>query len=282
MTVASATNAPVAYWRASDRLAPYVSSYQRFTVALPPGMTLNDAFFPTWATIRIALDDPAPWSMRIGPRTYTMPVVSFTGPTSYAGYCSATHGSILGIGLLPLGWATLFGGDVSRHANRVIPLADIAPDSAALHRALADTPDPVAPFEKWLGERLERAVSPDPMIARIQLLIEDPATQRAETISETLGISPRHLAGLTRYNFGFTPKLLLRRGRFLRALSDILDKSREEGADSLTAAGYWDRSHFLRDCHLFLGCSVRDFRARRGPLNALAMKVRADVIGTSV
>lgn len=273
---------PIEYWTASGSLDGLVTGYHRYTVSIPPGVTFRDAFFPNWGTIRISLEQSGPWSLTMGSRTYSpVPAIAFTGPSSHAGYVVAGGGVLTGAGILPCGWAQLFGGDISRYANRVVPLSQIDAGGAQLHAALESGGDPKAVFDEWLEARLSRRPEPDPRIARLYDLIHDPNVTRIEAIAETLDTPPRVLAALARFNFGFTPKLLLRRARFMRALSAVLSNP-GESAHLLTEAGYWDRSHFLRDSHLFLGCSVREFLKRRGPLNQVAMRVREEVIGAAV
>ena len=71
-----------------------------------------------------------------------------------------------------------------------------------------------------------------------------------DDIAGRVGVSRRHLVNLTRQSFGFTPKLLVRRARFLRSLLNL-----DAGAP-LSAAGldlqYCDYAHFLRDARMFL------------------------------
>ncbi len=272
---------PIDYWRVSDTLAPFVTGYHRYAVPLPPGVTLRDVFFPSWATIRIALPGSQNWGLRLGSRSFDpVPTAAFVGPTSYAGYLEARGGALVGVGILPYGWAALFGGDVSRFANRVVPLHAIDVDAGSIEAAIGAGTRPDLAFEEWLSARLGRR-TPDPRIAQVFAMLDDPVVTRIETIAEALGLTQRVLADFTRVHFGFTPKLLLRRSRFLRALSAVLTRSGDAN-EVVCAAGYWDRSHFLRDSHLFLGCSVRDFVKRRGPLNQVAMNVRAEVIGAPV
>lgn len=273
---------PIEYWRPGEAVRDYVTGYHRYSAAAPPGVIIRDAFFPSWATIRVALPGSSPWSLRMGSRTVD-PVTpcAFVGPSSYAGYVATRGGTLVGMGVLPLGWAALFGGDVSRFANRVVPLAQIDPGASLLADALAESETPATVFEQWVAARLALRPPPDPRIAQLFALIDDPATTRTEQIAEALGLSSRALAAVTRTSFGFTPKLLLRRGRFLRALSDVLSFP-EEASQRLEQLGYWDRSHFLRDSHLFLGCSIREFNKRRSPLNQTALRVRAEVMGAAV
>ncbi|KQT33567.1 hypothetical protein ASG29_05910 [Sphingomonas sp. Leaf412] len=276
------TRSPIEYWRASDTLSQFVTGYHRYNVALPPGMVLRDVFFPSWATVRIAIPESRRWSVRMASRQFDpVPENAFFGPSSYAGYLESHGGTLVGVGILPMGWAALFGGDISRHANRVVPLVAIDPGAAALVRALHEGEEPDAAFDAWLRERLSHGRPVDPRIAQLFALLHDPAIYRIETIAEMLHMTQRTLAAFTRGHFGFTPKLLLRRARFMRALSGVLSQP-EDGAALIEAAGYWDRSHFLRDSHLFLGCSVRDFLKRRGPLNQVAMNARAEALGAPV
>ncbi|KTT70562.1 helix-turn-helix domain-containing protein [Sphingomonas endophytica] len=276
------TGVDVNYVLPGERLARYVTGYHRFSAPVRAGDDLRDAFFPSVATIRVTLGASPPWSLKIGSRTFDpVPVVAMTGPTSYAGYLTCKGGTLVGVGLRPFGWAQLFGGDVSRLANRVVPLGDIDPGADMLRAAVeGDRPYHEA-IESWLEARLQRRPPADPRIETLCVMLRDPATTRIEAVAEALDMSPRALASMTRFNFGFTPKLLLRRTRFLRAVTAVLTDP-EEGPAALEAAGYWDRSHFLRDSHLFLGCSVRDFQRRRGPHNQEAIVARVQALGTPV
>lgn len=210
-----------------------------------------------------------------------MPVVALTGPTSHAGYVTTSGGTLVGAGLLPFGWAQIFGGDVSRLANRVVALEELDQGAGMLRDAL-ETGEPFNQvFDGWLEARLQRRPPADPRIDQLCTILRDPRTTRVEAVADLLGLTSRALVALTRYNFGFTPKLLLRRTRFLRALAAVLTRP-QDAPRILEEAGYWDRPHFLRDCHLFLGCSVRAFSRRRGLHNQLAIDARDEALGSSV
>lgn len=278
----SETISPVRYWQPSATLAPYVTGYHSYHAALPPGLTMQDVFLPSWASIRVSLHESPPWSLRMGPRTFDpMPQVAFIGPTSCAGYVTTHGGTMVGVGLKPLGWAQLFGGDISKHANRVVPLSQLDLGAAQLHGALDDADTPEHAFAHWLEARLHRRPPADPRIAQLFTILEQASETRIDAIAEQLEMTPRALATMTRLSFGSTPKLLLRRTRFIRALNALLAQA-DRAPAVLEAAGYYDRSHFLCDSHLFLGCSVRDFTRRRGPLNQIALRVREKVLGQPV
>lgn len=278
----SADEGPVAFWRASARFSGLVTGFHRFRAQVSPGQRTSDVFFPGYPVIRFAVERPQPWSLRIGARQFDMPHASFTGPTNLAAWVEAGEGALIGMGLYAKGWARLFGGDISAHANRVIPFSALDDDAEDMRVALDDGAHPQIVLEAWLDRRLATARAFNPLIERLEEAIGGGTVTRIEALAENLGLTMRQLAALTRQNFGFTPKMLLRRRRFLRALSRALDAPPGESDALLAAEGYWDRSHFLRDAHLFLGCSIREFRRRRGPLHALAMQKRAQVLGSAV
>ena len=263
-------------------MAPFVTAYHSFHAALPPGLTLQDVFLPGWASIRVALHESPAWSLRMGSRTFDpVPEAAFVGPTSCAGHLSTQGGTLVGVGLKPLGWAQLFGGDVSRYANRVLPLSQLDSGAGQLRDTLEASDTPEHAFDRWLETRLHRRPPANPRIAQLFAVLEAGQETRIDVIAEMLDMSPRSLATMTRHSFGFTPKLLLRRTRFVRAVSAMLVEP-DRSAEVLKTTGYYDRSHFLRDCHLFLGCSMREFMRRRGPLNQIALRVRHKLLGPPV
>lgn len=272
----------VEYRRPGVHLERHVTAYHRFSAPITTGRTLCDAFFPSVATIRVTARGSPAWSLKIGSRTWDpVPAVTLIGPTSHAGYLECGGGTLTGVGVRPFGWAQLFGGDVSRFSNRVVPLDDIDPGAEQLREALDDGAPYHEALEAWLEARLQRRPPADPRIEQLCLMLRDPATTRIEAVAEALAMTPRALAAVTRFNFGFTPKLLLRRTRFMRAVAAILTDP-DAGPKVLDEAGYWDRSHFLRDSHLFLGCSIREFSRRRGPRNQQAIRARTEAIGSPV
>ena len=78
--------------------------------------------------------------------------------------------------------------------------------------------------------------------------------------------------------FGFPPKLLLRRARFLRSLHAV---RRVESHDRNTAIdpGYTDYSHFVRDAHTFLGMSPGAFLKLDRPLFRQSAMLRDQILG---
>jgi methylphosphotriester-DNA--protein-cysteine methyltransferase len=86
---------------------------------------------------------------------------------------------------------------------------------------------------------------------------------------------------LCRKHFGFSPKLLLRRQRFMRSLAQfVLDPSLGwiGALDSL----YFDQSHFVRDCRDFLGMAPSEYVAADHPVILGFMRERMRAHGSAV
>lgn len=272
--------ATVNFWLPAPELRGYVSGYHRYDLTRSPGEErVEDVFFPAWSNIRFTLD-AEPWSVRLGRRSFDpIPDCAFFGPTSHAGYTSGGGGTLVGIGLTPAGWARLHGGDLSLFADRIVALDQVFPDLASLRDEIGRVDDLAGYFDRLLLARLATSPAESPVIATIVARLLDPAIHRIADLTEGLGLSDRQVGRLSRTCFGFTPKLLLRRARVLRALDAIRTTDRGSWTGAIHDAGYWDGSHFLRDCHAFLGRSLGDFMAMPRPINRISMRRRDEVLG---
>jgi hypothetical protein len=274
--------ATVDFWPPDPRLKRYVSGYHRYTLVRDDGdadSVFRDVFFPAWSNIRFTVD-AEPWSVRIGRRDFDpVPDCAFFGPTSHAGYVSAGSGVLVGIGLTPAGWARLHGGTVALWADRIAPLDQVFPALAAARDGVRDSGDPATYFDTVLLDLLGRSPAESPAIDAIMARLLDPAIDRVERLADGLGLNARQVGRLTRTCFGFTPKLLLRRARFLRAFDAIRTLDRGLWTGAIRDAGYWDGSHFLRDCHLFLDRTLGEFMAMERPINRISMRRRDEVLG---
>jgi hypothetical protein len=272
-------SASVDFWSPDPRLKRYVSGYHRYTLIKTGTDLFSDVFFPAWSNIRFTLH-AEPWSVRIGHRAFNpVPECAFFGPTSHAGYVSAGSGVLIGIGLTPAGWARLHGGNVSLWADRIAPMDQVFPSLASARDKLQRTGDLATFFDSLLLDRLPNAPPENTAIEVITARLLDPAIDKVENLGAGLGLNARQVGRLTRTCFGFTPKLLLRRARFLRAFDAIRTLDRGLWAGAIRDAGYWDGSHFLRDCHLFLDRTLGDFMAMERPINRISMRRRDEVLG---
>ena len=239
-------------------------------------------FFPAWVNMRFAIDAD-PWTVRIGPRLFNPEEPALFGPTSRSGYVDTGSGALIGIGFTPMGWARLFARDASRFADRVSPLAEaIGHEANELSAALREQCHPPEIFDAWLCDRLTRSEPEPELVAQVLEQIGDPGVTTVATLAANVGMAERLLERFIRRNFGFTPKLLLRRGRFLRALMKIQGLERGTWSSAVSAAGYYDQSHFLRDCRLFLGMPLSKFTSLPKPIAAASLRLRAQALGAPI
>jgi len=266
----------------AEALRPYASAYHFVAVAPASGGVIEDLFYPGWANLRFTLGGDG-WAARIGDVPFApVPHAALFGPTSRAATVRVRRGTLAGIGLTPLGWARLFDSDASAFADRIVDLDILlGEESRALLgqlRAAAGDDDRAALFDAWLARRLASRPEPDDLVLAVHRMLMSPDIVRVEEAAAGLGISSRQLIRVARRLFGFAPKLLLRRQRFMRTLMALREPDPRPWVERLDA-GYHDQPHFVRDCHRFLGMSPTRFFALPRPILEASTTARAALLG---
>ena len=247
----------VRIYRPSSALQSYVTFYYFVESATP----LTDFLYPEWGNVRFSI--AGEWLVRAPGETNTEPQLSVLfGPTDRHGeIITATGGKTIGFGLTPLGWHRLIGTDASLMANRVTTLdAALGVDGEALRHALIGDVDDaagVSRLEALLLELLARQPAMDPAIVRTDRALRERPPD-VDAFARAVGVSARTLHRLCLRGFGFAPKRLLRRQRFL----DTLGRVRSAVGDPVTASldtAYFDQAHFYRDFRDFMAMSPRAY-----------------------
>lgn len=266
-------------------LLPFVSGYHAYAAGGSEAMPATDWFFPGWANIRFWTDG-GPWSVSCG-RAAAAPVppACLFGPSSTAIESVTTGGFLFGAGLTPLGYASLFATPAQHNADRVIPLQDEWQDAADLHRRVVRA-GCMLELKSLFDDEISRRITtlrPEAR-ARIQslhgLLVRDHGIS-VEEAAGRLGIAVRSLNRVTTEAFGFSPKLLLRRSRFLKSLMAALREPEAPLCEVIDAA-YFDHSHFVKDSNDFLGMPPQRFLELLTPLMRQSMANRSSVLGGPV
>lgn len=277
------------FFMPSPALAPYVSTYYLTDFALGEGDAVEDWLHPEWANLRFA-DQPR-WRSAIGSADFvSLPESIGTGPTALA-----THFRVegpmrsWGVGLLPLGWLRLLDVPANQLADRTAPCE--AGSAFAAFAGLRDAvfqgpPDPVgeaARIDAYLlaliGQRPAHADEPRIRAAHAALI--DDATTSVAELSERLGLSSRSLERLSLRAFGFSPKLLLRRQRFLRSLAQFMLDPSLHWIKTLDWH-YVDQAHFVRDFKRFMTMSPTTYAQLDKPVLRSAARARAVATGVAV
>ncbi|ALE17968.1 Transcriptional regulator, AraC family [Altererythrobacter epoxidivorans] len=271
----------------SRELQPFVTTYYCTTVEAPSLIGWQEDYLhPEWGNIRILPEGMSQHSIAGAPMEQT-PAFVAAGPTSRATRFRMGSGRNWGIGLLPLGWAKFIDAPAGDYADRV---ADADTDPAfAVFRPLADElrasngdfEDELAIIERHMAALVERPVNDVESITALNAALVDPDVTTVADLAEATGLKIRTLERLSRRAFGFSPKLLIRRQRFLRSLAQfMLDPSLKW----LTAMDYHyhDQAHFVRDFKRFMDMTPSAYAKQDHPLLAAAAKARAAIAGEAV
>ena len=116
----------------------------------------------------------------------------------------------------------------------------------------------------------------DDAIRALGHLIDDGATEEIGLLTRQLGLSSAALRRLSIRYFGYPPKLLLARTRFMRSLLRIMLADGHADYAGI-APTYFDKSHFLRDARRFLDTTPRRFMQRSNPYVLAILRARRDV-----
>jgi AraC-like DNA-binding protein len=240
-------------------LREMISAYY---VAEPPGgePAVSDLLHPEWANIRIVLKGI--WTL--GDQTSDVrSEPAIYGPTSRATPIRG-EGAGLGIGLLPRGWATFVDAASSALADRVAPVAQVMGAKAAIAlsrlRSCADHGERAAKLDAFFLARLAARGESPAVIGQAHAVLMRPEIATVEPFAAALGLTLRQVHRLSVRVFGFPPKLLLRRQRFLRTLAVLRQNLDRPWAD-LIDPRYYDQSHLVRDFQRFMGMSPTQYFA---------------------
>lgn len=269
------------------RLAPYVTTYYYTKVVTPPSEPeVQDYLHPEWANLRFVEAGMACSAIGEIPME-TVPEFAVSGPTSRAPKFSMRSGRSWGIGLLPLGWAALIGTPASDYTDRVVDgrmdrvFEPFWPLSNALAASSGDFAEELALIESHM-EALTVRESPDmPMIQRVNTALVDPKIATVAELADLAGMNVRSLERLSKRVFGFPPKLLLRRQRFLRSLSQFMLDPSLKWLQTLDAQ-YHDQAHFVRDFKRFMGMGPSEYGKLHKPILVAAARARMAIAGEAV
>lgn len=266
-------------------LKRYFTSFYQVAFDCPDG-PVDDALQPEWAGLRF-FDRPGVVSSIAGGASLVDTDVTAMGPTSMPVQFRMVTTRMWGIGFLPLGWATFMDVPASEVANRIfdgrseamfqrfLPLAD------RLRHSAAREADDLAAISTFFIKQAERFPVEDDRITAVHQLLLDPELPDVAGMAERVGLHPRTLERLCRKAFGFAPKKLLRRQRFMRSLAQFMLDPSMKWIGAIDAL-YFDQSHFVRDCKEFLGMAPSDYAAQAHPILSAVMRERMAALGAAV
>jgi len=277
----------IRFFAPADELKPYVSTLYLTEVDSSNGQPIADHLHPEWANLRF-LQDETPLAAIGDQKPEIMPQFIAVGPTSRSSYFSAVKMRSWGIGLLPLGWVKFVNASAEDYADRTVD-GDKDPVFASfknLRGIIFDgktnsTADEVGRINTILLKLLKQAPADNDLAQRAHSILVDPELATVQEMAERLNIIGRSLDRLSRKAFGFPPKLLLRRQRFLRSLAENMLNPEQNWISSLDPQ-YYDQAHFGRDFRRFMGMSASEYKALPHPFLNAAVHGRMAAAGAGM
>ena len=206
------------------------------------------------------------------------PDVALIGPTFGATRFSA-HGplQVVGIGLLPAGWASLVREDASQFADRVVNAVDVLGgtlvETLDALRAAHSLEATIEILDATLKGLFARVQEPPLWFTRLtdHWLASSPSPEVDQLVHEA-GMSSRQVERLARRVYGGPPKLLARKYRALKAASELAEgKSRWQ---DVAGDAFFDQSHFIREFKQFTGLTPTQLINNPTPVTRLSFERR--------
>jgi methylphosphotriester-DNA--protein-cysteine methyltransferase len=257
---------------------PQLQAYVTFYYFVEASGRLTDFLYPEWGNVRLRIHGE--WTVLNDPRDGTLPhEYALYGPTDRRGIVVAEGGKTVGFGLTPLGWDRLIGTDAGAMANRMRDIeGELGVPPQVLQAAFEADGDDDAPgvarFDKLLLDLLARQPPSDPLVLAADRVLRRRPPDVARFAAE-VGVSPRSLHRLCLRAFGFAPKRLLRRQRFLETLGLI--RVSDAPFSTLLDEQYYDQAHFNRDFRDFMGMTARQYAQTPRALMAAAAVAQAQM-----
>lgn len=209
--------------------------------------------------VQIRLRGDLSWTSSQG-ATPDPPVVMVSGPTHFSVHMKAPTGmTIIGAGLLPLGWARLVRASAEEIADRCIDARGLwGRHVDGIQDAVAEARSDVrrvALFDRFLCDLLVRGPGIDPRIAAVDDWVATVPRADVDDLARLIGLSPRQMRRLTLASHGSSPKLLASKYRALRAAS-LIGAGYADGWRDV-ADGFADQAHLIRNFRRFVGHTPR-------------------------
>lgn len=248
------------------------------------GGRITDHLLPEWANLRFH-SGGLPTAENLSGQRMEPTAFPVTGPTTQTIRFTIGSSRMWGIGLLPLGWAKFVSADATAYAN--VALDGFADPAFASFVPLAqglfgDNPDEEAELERICAHflaRINQPVEDESRIVAIHAAMIDRDVATVADLVARAGASQRTVERACHRAFGFSPKLLLRRQRFMRSLADFMMDPSLKWIGAIDSH-YHDQAQFVRDFRQFFGMSPRQYAGLPKPLIAAVMRERARIAGS--
>jgi AraC-like DNA-binding protein len=244
-----------------------------------PAERVTDYLQPEWGNIRFFCGEGP--SAAIGGHRVDGARFVGTGPSSLP--CRFDLGPVRmwGVGFLPLGWARFIDAEASDCANLVCDGA-VHPAFARFRGLDKVLCDPEANHEDQFAAivaAMDAAMRPardDARIRRVHSELVEGEHETVTDLADACAMSIRTLERIFQRSFGFAPKLLMRRQRFMRSLTSFMLQRPGRWTEAMDAM-YHDQAQFTREFREFMTMNPSEYAALDHPILTSFMEARARI-----
>lgn len=259
-----------------------------YVTEIDPGSAplLHDSLHPEWGGMRF-LWPRGPKAWNDAGQTVSGARFILTGPSSRPIHFAIPKARMWGFGLLPLGWARFFRQPAGAYANAIqdgfaspacapfLPLAELLTDPKA------SEPDQLAGIIAFFRTFKAPPLADERRILAIHTAMVDPEVVTVADLVGRVAASQRTVERLCHRHFGFSPKSLLRRQRFMRSLAQFMLDPSLKWIGAMDP-NYHDQAQFVRDFHEFMNCTPREYAAQPHPVLERFLTERMKAHGAAV
>ncbi|MEO0462292.1 MAG: helix-turn-helix domain-containing protein [Pseudomonadota bacterium] len=262
------------------------TTFYRLVLDVEGGGTVTDYLQPEWGNIRFFAGSTPKASL--GSTSVSGVPFGATGPSSLPCRFELGTSSVWGIGFLPVGWARFIAADASDFANIVCDGAT-NPAFTRFNILTGVLTDPTTTVEEQFDHIVEtlgalmRPNRDEPKIARVHAALVAGECGSVADLADRCAMSIRTLERVCRRYFGFTPKLLMRRQRFMRSLTAFMLQTKGSGMRWTEAmdAEYHDQAQFTREFREFMTMLPSEYASLEHPILTSFMEARARIWGSA-
>ena len=118
----------------------------------------------------------------------------------------------------------------------------------------------------------------DEKIRRVHRALVDENLSSVSEFAKEAGLSTRSLERICSRYFGFAPKLLMRRQRFMRSLTTFMLREGSKWTDAMDEH-YHYQAQFTREFQTFMGMSPSAYASKEHPILTAFVEARARIWG---
>lgn len=258
------------------------TTFYHLDLSIEEGGVISDHLQPEWAGIRF-FSGSTP-NASLGRSEVSNVRFGASGPSSLPTHFEIGATRMWGVGFLPLGWCRYFDVAASSLANhtcdgethpafeKFAPLVDSLCDPASDDQAQFDA----------ICETMRSLMQPtkdDEKVVRVHRALVNENVGNVSDFAKEAGLSTRSLERICGRYFGFAPKLLMRRQRFMRSLTTFMLHRNAKWTDAMDEH-YHDQAQFTREFRKFMGMSPSAYASMEHPILTAFVEARARIWGS--